>query len=587
MVLIQSLNPDLLNQVELFIQTALIPTFEDIQAALETQENFILIVSTPTAGDDTVNAFLTQMHPSKPLIPSALTEPIALQGWIGPSLYIEVFRDTDSTKLAQTGSYCLSVEFILNTSEIFCISPLAAYTDTCLNDPDLQHHIFGEAAQHQPLQNIDRAAIFDYFAESFEAFKRKISEVEPKSDSVIDFAIPYAISLPEQAAPSSFITQQRVHQLTQQLSDPQFPSHSKLSPKLDSTTQIKPVKDRYGQIINLTLEYGSNVPDSDFTEQLTHLSYYQSLRQLAHLHRFVQIQMQDWHKQNGQPSSGAVAFSLSQNIIQLADHLRQRIETLNETQLNTVITLDLQTECAILSAEQQQQTTLLSHIVQNPLLGYLDPYLLEQDASLDLQALLSDPTQPIDLHTQYLKGKDNIPLLAHVESCRSDKYQAYQKRNPERSGPSCFIEYAITQKLHSNKPVSIGPASKAVYPRLELLWGHADEPSMPLTQIWRIYPMLRNDPVQWLIIAATTDTQRLKTIALENGQIAQEGSSEYLGRSLQLMAQNLDEYTQMLAGLVTEAVEQKRVKYLHFHQTQDLQTGEPRDIVKLQFQLDR
>ena len=209
---------------------------------------------------------------------------------------------------------------------------------------------------------------------------------------------------------------------------------------------------------------------------------------------------------------------------------------------------------------------------------------------IELHVLLSDPTQPIDLHARYLKGNHNIPLLAYVDSCGSDKYLTYQKRNPERSGPNCFVEYAITQKLYPNRPVSIGPASQAVYPCLELLWNDTDEASIPhtaLTQIWRIYPMLRHDPVQWFIIAATTDTQCLKTIALENGQIAQEGTSEYLRQSLQMMAQHPDEYTQTLVGLATEAIEQRGVKYLNFHQTQDLQTGEPRDIVKLQFQLER
>jgi hypothetical protein len=411
---------------------------------------------------------------------------------------------------------------------------------------------------------------------------------DPPKHLLSDEPEPHPLSeLAQTTSLSPFNPCQRAHELTQQLSPPSFPIASKLNPALTNSFQIKVVKDRYGISTNLLLEYRPNVTEFELIEQFHRLSHYQALKHLIHLHCFVQIQMQHWHKQNGQPSAGALAPDLCQHINQLSDYLSQRLDALTESQLSTVATPALQAECALLSTEQQQQKTLLAQIEQNPLLGYLDPYTSEQTPPLQTYAFLSDPARPIDIVAPYLKNKDNNPSLSHVESCRSDKYQTYQKRNPERSGPSCFIEYAITQKLHSNNPVSIGPAFKAVYPRLELLWGHADEPSMPLTQIWRIYPMLRNDPVQWLLIAATTDTQRLKTIALENGQVAQEGSSEYLGRSLQLMAQNLDEYTQMLAGLVTEAVEQKRVKYLHFHQTQDLQTGEPRDIVKLQFQLDR
>ena len=119
------------------------------------------------------------------------------------------------------------------------------------------------------------------------------------------------------------------------------------------------------------------------------------------------------------------------------------------------------------------------------------------------------------------------------------------------------------------------------------MWEEPDEPTLNpnfLTQIWCFYPMLRGHPPLWLIIAATT-TQPLRTMTLENGQIAQEGSYEYLEHSLYLMCQSNDEYIHALGKRVTEALGNKRIKYLHIHQTEDLQTAYPRDILQTQFRL--
>jgi hypothetical protein len=143
-------------------------------------------------------------------------------------------------------------------------------------------------------------------------------------------------------------------------------------------------------------------------------------------------------------------------------------------------------------------------------------------------------------------------------------------------------------KVSISEPDVGGPCAKDAYPRLELLWGGTEETTPsdhPFTQICRIYPMIRMHPPQWLVITATDETQKLKTIVLENGQRAQEGTKEYLVRSLQLMQAQPDEYTHDLGMLVAEAFEQGRMKWTHLHQTQDPQTGALRDIVQLQFQL--
>jgi hypothetical protein len=97
--------------------------------------------------------------------------------------------------------------------------------------------------------------------------------------------------------------------------------------------------------------------------------------------------------------------------------------------------------------------------------------------------------------------------------------------------------------------------------------------------------MLRNHPPQWLIIAATIGNQPLKTIALENGLRAAEGTVAYVGRSLEMMMQCEDEETQQLGQLLTEALGRGGVKYSHIHQEWNLKTNEPADILQLQFQM--
>jgi hypothetical protein len=412
----------------------------------------------------------------------------------------------------------------------------------------------------------------------------------PPSVSPESFTSPSASALESPPSIKFPISPEQVRQLTLKLSPPSFPLSIKLNRTLKTVTEIKATKDRYGYSNNLFLEYSPLATESDVVEQITRLSLYQFLRYLAHLHRFLQEQIQNWHQQNGQPSAESSSLSLQQGITQLGEKLRQRIQDLTETQLKSHTTAELQDELDQLRSEQQQQKKYLEQIEQNPLLGYLDFHFLERSHRLQLPQFFNASDQPIDIYTQYLKGQDNRLFLSRIESCHLAKYQNYRQSHKDGLDQTRFVEYAITQKLYPNRPFSIGPASTPAYPRLEWLWGAMDSPILPhnlLTQIWRIFPMNRTDPPQWLIIAATVDGESLNIIALEKGQMVQEGTSEYLVRSLQLMSQTDDDYTCTLSKLVREAFEQKRLKYLHFHQTQNLKTGEPRDIVQLQFQLYR
>jgi Helix-turn-helix of DDE superfamily endonuclease/DDE superfamily endonuclease len=135
----------------------------------------------------------------------------------------------------------------------------------------------------------------------------------------------------------------------------------------------------------------------------------------------------------------------------------------------------------------------------------------------------------------------NVWGFPDITACQSEKYRTYRERYPSLPALQLAMQYTITQKLYPGRPFSVGPAEKVVHPRLELLWGSPHESAQsddPLAQIWCIQPMLKFHPPQWIVIAITSETRKLNAIALEKGRMAQEGTREYLLRSLQLMIEH-------------------------------------------------
>jgi hypothetical protein len=203
------------------------------------------------------------------------------------------------------------------------------------------------------------------------------------------------------------------------------------------------------------------------------------------------------------------------------------------------------------------------------------------------QSLLTESSLNPDFPARYLSHKDGKPLLKLIETEGSEKYSTYKNNHPSPVEQDIFVAYTVTQKLYSKSPMFIRSGSDR-FPRIERWWCSADKTTLtpnPFAQIWCIYGMLRNHPPQWLIIAATIGNQPLKTIALENGQIAAEGTAAYVGRSLEMMMQCEDEETQQLGQLLTEALGRGGVKYSHIHQEWNLKTDKPADILQLQFQM--
>jgi hypothetical protein len=623
-------NPSILAQLQTFTEDILLPAFLELKQTLETSETKVLIVSHSSTGVNELDAVLHQMHPGKPYLSERVKNqssspqetPISAQIWIGESLYIETFQSIGIAPVC-IGRYCFSIKFTVTpTAEI-----QAAFTVGIMlsgyEQLQIQSHPSKNSFQLLDIQSIKSNDIVLLVIEGFEDFEATLfaykisltespkiekSELNPTFDTdTYNHSEPTSLdsSEPSTAYLSSsknsevlsptieqFIDPQTLYDLSKQLTQALAPSGftitSKLNLKLPTPAQIKPIQDRYQRIIDLSLEYSPAITEPELIEYLHRLGHYQTLKHLAHLHTFIQEQMQAWHKQNGQPSPGAIAPHLQQQIIELRDHLYQCIQTLTDSQLNSTAQT-LKHEIETLTTQQQHQQTLLDQLEKNPLLGYLDTHLLDPNSHLKepIQPF-TNSSQPINLSAQHYKAKNSRAILSHIASCDGEKYKTYHQRKPDRPALKRIIEYAITQKLYPQRPVFIGIAAKAVYPRLELLWGQTDDSFLnpnPLTQIWCIYPMMRTDPPQWLIIAATTDTQPLKTILLENGQIAQEGTYEYLERSLHLMSQSEDEYTQAISQRVTEALAHRRLKYLHIHQTQNSQTKTSRDILQMQFQI--
>jgi hypothetical protein len=638
-----------ITQIQTFRDEVIRPTFLDLKAKLDIPGKLIVLINHPDTGSEAIDDVLRQMHPEKcyltHLLDSSLLErsTMTAQSWIGDSLYIEILQSPETLSCC-LGRYCLSIEFSFGSFGQIQVASIVGHTSPGTPHLKIEHQLFEQ--EHLPLdiQSIQGADLSLRFIESFSKFETQFldSDIDPdvavlespesdihiavpkylpetellNSDISLDVASPEpaapVTSLdsldtsasnfaavtpveanpeedlpPKPAAPEPFIQTQDLHQLAtqlaQDLSPPGFSLHSKLNPNLSSPAQIIPILDRYDRTIDLRLEYSSSVQESDLREYLHCLGQYQTLKSLAHQHTFIEQQINVWYQQNGNPSPGAIAPCLNQQIMDLGDTFDQRIRMLSDRQLQSTTAHTLEVETTTFRTQQQQQQTLLNQIDQDPILGYLDPSLLNENTGSSPS--FTEPDQSIDILAQHLNQSNGKRSLTLVTSCQNPKFKTYCQRRSTQSILRLIIEYTITQKLYPQRPVFIGAAPKAVFPRLEQLWSDSD-PS-PLRQIWRVFPMNRADAPQWLILAATTDTQPLQTLTLENGKIAQEGTDDYLQRSLHLMAQSDDDYTQTLSHLVTEASEQKRIKYLHLHQTQNLQTQEPRDLLQMQFQLVR
>jgi hypothetical protein len=628
------MNPATLQKIQAFSAQVLRPAFTNIKGFVEDSEHTVILASNAETGIETVDAMLQRMHLDSPYLSQPLTHPSVLQdtsaptqAWIGESLWVGFSIASSGTVPNLLEQYCLSVEFgiIPTASGTEHLQLTAVIGCTQPGTAALQRRSQFFEADGQPLgiEEIDDTHITSHFLKSYQDFETQtldqannLESIPPELETgfsprepvlarpTLDPEAPFAPSTlpsepaqdPEFAQPVNPLTpqqqlfnlQQKARDLSKQLSpSPHTSLPCNLNTDLDQTARIIPIQDKYNRTIDLCLEYSPAIADRDLTEYLQRLGHYHSLQRLARVRLPIEEQLQTWIKQAGQPSLGAIAPHLQQHITDHSQQLYQRLTDLTNSRLNRLAS-ELQTDLDHFSTEQQQQKAFLDTLEQNPVLGYLDHRLLSSDDRLQSINPFTAPNQPLDLEAKHLDRKDKSLQLTHIAACQSEKYRTYRERYPSLPEVQLAMQYTITQKLYPGRPFSVGLAAKVVHPRLELLWGSPHEsarPDDPLAQIWCIQPMLKFHPPQWIVIAITSETRKLNAIALEDGRMAQEGTREYLARSLQIMTQHPDEYTNDLGKLVLEALEQGRVKYTHLHQTQDLETEEPRDIVQLQFLL--
>jgi hypothetical protein len=622
-------NPEISSRIRTFREQVLLPALADLEELLEDSQQRVTIASNAETGMKEVDAMLQQMHFGKLYLHSTSGNALDLQAssttpqtWIGDSVYIEILQNSEADPI-RVGQYCLSIEYRILSSEHIQVVSIIGYIQAGDQALQIRQHLFDNDLKPAILETLDISDIILCFTRSFKAFEARISEPEavfeqgPESENFrqdlapptheLNLDQPHA-SLKEQPEPSeidpkpapdlepSLTPQQQLYALQQRAIDlskklaltPHIPLTCKLNSNLTQLSEIKAIRDRYERIVDLCLEYSPAITEQELTQALRPLGHYQSLQHLANQRRFLEAQLQTWLKQYGQPSPGAIAHRLQGQLAQQSKTLYHHLHRLAETCLADS---DLQTELERATAQQQQEKDLLDDLEQTPMLGYLDTCLLARRDRLTFADPFLGNNQAIDLYAKSLKrkGKDDRPMLTHIAACRSEPYQAYRQRHAALPPLELAIRYTLTQKLYPNRPVSIGPAAQDAYPRLERLWGSTNAtalPDRPLNEVWRCYPMLRTHPPQWIVMTATSETRKLKAMVLEDGRIAQEGTRAYLERALRLMTrQSQDESTYDLGTLAIAALEQGCVRWLHLHQTEDLETGEPRDIVQLQFQL--
>jgi hypothetical protein len=620
-------HPSTLTRIEDFTKHSLLPAFVSIKELLETPYKLVTIASNAETGIDAVDAMLQQMHLDKPYLTQPLDHSFPLkdfsnsaQTWIGESLYVEILQDSAAEPIL-AGQYCMSIEFSIistdSSTEHIRMRSIVGHSQLWEETIQIRRYLF---KPNLDFLQIDSSDILLHFVESFQTFEKQALEpegilekksraetlqtapalpsnelnlVQPISDSE-EQHLPNSESLTTESdalTPQQqlYALQQRATDLSRQLAlSPHNPLNCKLNSDLPLAAQIIPIRDHHSSIIGLCLEYSPTITESELTELLQRLGHYQHLEHLANQHHILEEQLQTWLKRYGQPSPGAIVHHLQTRITHQSQHLYPRLAVLAESCLQSLTAQDFKTEREHATLEHQQGKMLLDQLEQNPILGYLDSKLLASGDHLQSVHPFIEPNRPTNINAQHFQRKDKSLQLNHIESCSSEQYQTYRQRYPSLSAPHLAIRYTLTQKLYPNRSVSVGLAVKDQYPRIELLWGDTEEilpPDNPFAQIWRSFPPLPTHPPQWLVITVTTETQTLKTITLADGRIAQEGTREYLERALLRMSQRPDAYTHDLGILVAAALAQGCVKWMHLHQTQDPDTGEPRDIVQLQFQL--
>ncbi|MGB8700912.1 MAG: hypothetical protein WCD18_15980 [Thermosynechococcaceae cyanobacterium] len=346
---------------------------------LKTQTQYtVMIASNASTGNDAVDTMLQQIYPGKSYLTQSLNNSLNAQQWIGESLYVEISKNLD-TGLTYITQFCLSVEFTFTSAEELQLTFVTAWKLPGTATIEIQTYPQRNSPTPLYLETIDSYDIQLQFANSFESFEARLSAqvanleayqdldssntscnfdqlfpLEELEQLTFNEGFPEAVKNPE-STQNTLTLQQKIKKISEELSPFGFPIFSKLNASITTPALIKTIQNYAGQKTDLVLEYSPSIDEPELIEYLRRLGHYQSFKYLAHLHLFVQEDMQILLKQNGQPSLGAIAPYLQKAMTKFSEQLQERIQFLTHSQLQSLTAQDLQAELKNLRLQHQQQ----------------------------------------------------------------------------------------------------------------------------------------------------------------------------------------------------------------------------------------
>jgi Immunity protein 49 len=149
-------------------------------------------------------------------------------------------------------------------------------------------------------------------------------------------------------------------------------------------------------------------------------------------------------------------------------------------------------------------------------------------------------------------------------------------------------EQVVIQSLYPDHEFYLYPSKvdESVYPRIELQYGRIEFVPIPnvFSQIWRIVSS-PTEPAQWLMTTATFESFEKKSIRLDDGRIAEEGSRAYLEQAIKVMCEDEEECISILGAQLQEALQEGRITHKAIHRAYDEATGKLGTVKVMTFQL--
>jgi hypothetical protein len=188
---------------------------------------------------------------------------------------------------------------------------------------------------------------------------------------------------------------------------------------------------------------------------------------------------------------------------------------------------------------------------------------------------------------QQLKAEIEAPDPENDEDFSDDPPEQKLKRI-DRTIAIQTSEQVVIQSLYPDHEFYLYPSKvdETVYPRIELQYGRIEFAPIPnvFSQIWRIVSS-PTEPAQWLMTTATFESYEKKSIRLDDGRIAEEGSRAYLEQAIKVMCEDEEECIRILGAQLQEALQGNCITHKHIHRAYDEATGKLGAVKVMTFSL--